>query len=62
MSGVPEHIQAHRELEYLRSAAQSAGLRKKGKKKTKGQKEAERKARKRVKERYGKLREVNWDG
>jgi hypothetical protein len=58
---IPEHLKAHRELEYLRTAAHSANLRKKGKKKSKGQKEAERKARKKVKERYEKLREVNWN-
>jgi hypothetical protein len=59
---IPEHLQAHRELEYLRSAAHSANLRRKKKgKKSKAEKEKERKARKRVKDRYGKLREVNWN-
>lgn len=50
MSGTPEHIKVHRELEYLRAA----GTKGKRKKKSKEQKQRE-------KERYKKLREVNYD-
>lgn len=52
MSGTPEHIKVHRELEYLRAAGTVP------KKQGKKQKEA----RKRVRERYKKLREVDWKG
>lgn len=63
MANVPDHLKAHRELEYLRTSAISANLRKKrkGKKKlSKVEKEQERLARKKVKERYSKLREVDF--
>lgn len=51
MSGTPERIILHRELEYLRAAG-SIPKGKKGKK--------AREARARVKVRYKKLREVDW--
>jgi len=51
MAGAPEWLKAHRELEYLRSVGNVP------KKAGKKQKEA----RKRVKQRYKKHREVNYD-
>lgn len=59
MTGPPEHLIVHRELEYLRAVGSMP--KKKGKKMTAGEKKAAAKARKRVKDRYGKLQEVNWD-
>lgn len=59
MSGVPEHLKVHRELEYLRAVGSVP--KKKGKKMSAGEKKAAAKARKRIKDRYEKLQEVNWD-
>lgn len=56
---IPEHIKAHRELEYLRAVGSIP--KKKGKKLTPKERKAASKARKRVKERYAKLREVDWE-
>lgn len=59
MTGPPEHLVAHRELEYLRAVGSIP--KKKGKKMSAGEKKKEAKARKRIKERYAKFREVNHD-
>lgn len=58
-SNIPEHIKAHRELEYLRAVGSIP--KKKGKKMTAAERRAEQKAKKRAKERYAKLRQVSWD-
>lgn len=50
MTGPPEHIIVHRELEYLRAAGSVP--------KKQGRKQKE--ARQKVKKRYKKLREVNF--
>ena len=58
MGKVPEHIRVHRELEYLRAVGTQP--KKKGKKLSAKQRQEEQAKRKRVKERYQKLREVEW--